>query len=90
MDAVEWDGPPADPRTVPDRLRLPLLFDPELLHRDLTGLSAEWIAHYVRQNYSGDWGVLPLRAAAGETHPVRMIYSDPTCWRFVDTALLAG
>jgi hypothetical protein len=90
MDAVERDEPPADPRVVPDRLRLPLSFAPDLLLRDLTGLSAEWIDHYVRQNYSGDWGVLPLRAPAGETHPVRMIYSDPTCQRFVDTALLDG
>src|SRR5262249_35167050 len=80
----------ADPRVVPDRLRLPLSFDPDLLRRDLTGLSAEWIAHYVRQNYSGALGVLPLRGPEGETHPVRMIYSDPTCRQFVDTALLDG
>jgi hypothetical protein len=90
MDAADQDAPPADPRVVPDRLRLPLSFDPALLLRDLTGLSAEWVAHYVRQNYSGDWGVLPLRAPAGETHLVRMIYADPTCRQFVDTALLAG
>jgi hypothetical protein len=91
MDTDDPDSPSTDPRVVPDRLRLPLSFDPDLLLRDLDGLSAaEWVSHYVRQNYSGDWSVLPLRAPAGETHPVRLIYSDPTCQRFVDTAFLAG
>jgi quercetin dioxygenase-like cupin family protein len=73
----------------PDRLQLPLAFDPALLRRDLEILSAEtWTAHFVRQNYEGDWSVIPLRCAAGETHPVRMIYSDPAATDFVDTPLL--
>jgi hypothetical protein len=62
----------------PDRLQLPLSFDPVLLRRDLDALSATpWTAHFVRQNYEGDWSVIPLRCMAGETHPIRMIYSDP-------------
>ncbi len=73
----------------PDRLQLPLAFDPALLRRDLEILSAEtWTAHFVKQNYEGDWSVIPLRCAAGETHPVRMIYSDPTATDFVNTPLL--
>ena len=47
-----------------------------------------WVDHYVRQNYEGDWSVVPLRAPAGETHPIRMISADPTCRTFVDTPLL--
>jgi hypothetical protein len=73
----------------PDRLRLPLSFDPLLLARDLENLSAAaWVRHYVKQNYEGDWSVIPLRAPAGETHPLRMIYSDPARRDFVDTPLL--
>lgn len=73
----------------PDRLRLPLAFDPGRLARDLARLSSdEWIRHYVRQNYEGDWSVVPLRSPAGETHPIRMINADPTARAFVDTPLL--
>lgn len=73
----------------PDRLRLPFVFSPDLLARDLHGLSSNaWISHFVRQNYDGDWSVVPLRAPADARHPLKMIYSDPTCRSFVDTALL--
>lgn len=73
----------------PDRLQLPLRFDPVLLARDLDILSATpWTSHFVRQNYEGDWSVIPLRCVAGETHPIRMIYSDPTATDYVDTPFL--
>jgi hypothetical protein len=73
----------------PDRLRLPLRFDPVLLAHDLGRLSSDdWVRHYVRQNYDGDWSVIPLRAPAGATHRVMMIYADPTARSFVDTPLL--
>lgn len=73
----------------PDRLRLPFRFDATLLARDLASLSsAAWVRHYVRQNYDGDWSIIPLRAPAGERHPIRMINSDPTCRNFEDTPLL--
>ena len=75
----------------PDRLRLPLDFDPIALKRDLAAVSsAPWTPHFVSGNYEGDWSVLPLRAPAGETHPIRMIYSDPTATAFVDTPLLSA
>jgi hypothetical protein len=78
---VEWRWP--------DRLRLPLAFDPARLAADLARLeAAEWTRHFVRDNYEGDWSVLPLRAPVGETHPIRMIgagHSDKG-WR--DTPLL--
>jgi hypothetical protein len=75
----------------PDRLRLPLTFDCELLARDLGRVSAGgWIRHAVRQNYEGDWSVIPLRCPAGATHPLRMIYPDPAARSFVDTPLLQG
>jgi len=76
---------------LPDRLRLPFDFEPALLARDLEGLRAvDWIKHYVQQNYDGDWSVIALRGKAGATHPVMMIYSDPTCRDFADTPMLAA
>jgi hypothetical protein len=75
----------------PDRLRLPLTFDASRLARDLARLSSvAWTHHYVRENYDGDWSVMPLRSPAGETHPLRMIYADPTARAFADTPLLDG
>jgi hypothetical protein len=77
--------------TFADRLRLPLSFDPDLLVRDLAALSSvDWIAHFVKQNYEGDWSVIPLRGVAGAKHPVQMIYSDPTATAFEDTPMLAA
>ncbi len=74
----------------PDRVRLPLHFDPARLRADLDGLiDTPWTEHFVRQNYEGDWNVLPLRCAKGATHPIMQIYSDPTVTEYEDTALLA-
>ena len=74
----------------PDRLRLKLAFDPSRLAADLECLrEVVWTEHFVKQNYDGDWSVIPLRAAAGATHPIMMIYSDPTATAFADTPLLA-
>lgn len=74
---------------VPDRLKLPLQFDPLKLRDDLARLqSTEWTDHFVKQNYEGSWSVIPLRAPAGEEHVIRMIYPDPSCREFVDTAFL--
>ena len=73
----------------PDRLRLPLSFDPDRLAGDLAALpSDDWIAHFVTQNYEGDWSVIPLRGVAGATHPVMMIYPNPTATEFADTPML--
>lgn len=75
--------------TFPDRLRLPLAIAPAALSRDLENLSSQdWIEHFVKQNYEGDWSVLPLRAPVGARHPVMMIYSDPAATAFEDTPLL--
>lgn len=72
-----------------DRLRLPLAFDPARLTSDLRALRATWIDHLATGNYDGSWTVLPLRQAAGATHPVMTIYADPTATDFVDAPPLA-
>ena len=74
-----------------DRLKLPLAFDAQRLAHDLAALaSAAWTAHFVPQNYDGDWSVIALRAAKGAAgmHPIRLIYSDPTATEFEDTPLM--
>lgn len=73
----------------PDRIRLPLLFDVERMRADLAAIDRDWIDHLVRENYEGDWSVLPLRHARGATHPVMTIYADPAATEFVDGPLLA-
>lgn len=79
------------PARFPDRLRLPLEFEPSLLAADMANFSqGAWIEHFVRQNYDGDWSVIALRGPAGATHPVQMIYSDPGRSDFEDTSMLAG
>jgi len=73
----------------PDRLCLPLVFDPLRLRTDLQALAGrDWIEHFVKQNYDGDWAVLPLRGPAGARHPVMMIYPDPGADTFEDTPML--
>jgi hypothetical protein len=90
MTAGQHAPRPGWPAECPDRLRLPLSFDPGLLAADLASLSATpWIDHFVKQNYEGSWSVIPLRSSAGARHPVRMIYSDPTATAFEDTPMLA-
>ena len=72
-----------------DRVKLPLSFDPSLLCKDLQQIeNAAWIDHFVRQNYQGEWMVVPLRSPRGAEHPIRMIYSDPGCSDFMDTHYL--
>lgn len=73
----------------PDRLLLPLSFDPACLVADLDQLgNRAWTAHFVPQHYTGDWSVLPLRAPAGAIHPILQITPDPLCRDWTDTALL--
>jgi hypothetical protein len=73
----------------PDRLLLPLSFDPAGIAADLDRLGDRtWTAHFVPQHYAGDWSVLPLRAPAGAVHPILQIAPNPTCRDWTDTALL--
>lgn len=76
---------------LPDRVRLPLGFDPALLTKALKDVtSRQWIAHFVPAHYSGDWSVLPLRGPAGASHPILQITSHPGTADWEDTDLLHG
>jgi hypothetical protein len=75
--------------TVRDRLKLLLQFDADAMRRDLLCLDpADWMDHFVPQNYEGSWRVLPLRVPAGTIHPIQSMYSNPLCKDFVDTKRL--
>jgi quercetin dioxygenase-like cupin family protein len=57
-------------------VKLPLFFDPPRLHADLARIAPEdWVAHFNKSDYQGDWRVVPLRSVGGRAHH---IYSDPT------------
>ena len=76
---------------LPDRLRLPLTFHAGAMAAEVAALArSEWTSHFVVQNYDSAWDVVPLRAKAGATHPVMMIFSDPAASDFVDTPFLAA
>jgi hypothetical protein len=75
--------------TLPDRVRLPIAFDAAALAADLGAFEeSDWTAHFVHDNYEGEWSALPLRAAVGETHKLRMIFANPTASAFADTPFL--
>jgi hypothetical protein len=77
------------PFTFADRVRLPIELDAVRLQADLDEVAGSiWVEHYVRQNYEGDWDVLPLRFTAGATHPVMQAYSSPSATVFEDGPLL--
>lgn len=72
---------------LPDRVLLPFGFDPAPLAADIAALErGDWTEHFVKQNYEGEWSVLPLRAPATAKHPIQMIYPAPGVHEFVDTA----
>jgi hypothetical protein len=81
--------PPRAHEALPDRQKLPLAFDPERLAADVAAFGdADWVPHFVRQNYEGTWSILPLRGPAGADHPVLMCTSHPGTEAYEDTLFL--
>ena len=72
----------------PATLKLAPHFDAANLQRDLNQiLSNEFIPHFNKRYYEGDWSVVPLRSVGGRADH---IYPDPTATqKFADTPLLA-
>ncbi len=51
-----------------DRYQLPFSFDPISLHADLARIGEdEWVPHFNKDYYEGDWSGVVLRSAAGKT-----------------------
>lgn len=84
------DRNPALLANLPDRMRLPLTFEPAGMAAEVAQIAeADWIAHFVTDNYEGSWSILPLRCKRGATHPILMSVSDPSATAFEDTPWLA-
>jgi hypothetical protein len=71
-----------------DLLKLPFHFDPLRLQHDLASLSSsEWVAHFNKPYYEGEWSGVALRAVNGEDG---RLYPDPTARaKYADTPTLA-
>jgi hypothetical protein len=69
-------------------LKLPFAFDSRRLKADLAQIQpGEWVDHFNKSIYEGDWSGVALRSVGGA--PMQL-YPDPTATgSFADTALLA-
>ena len=48
------------------------------LREDLERIPADrWIAHFVKENYDGDWSGAALRGPADVTHPIQQLFANP-------------
>lgn len=72
---------------VPDRVRLPLSFDAPALAAEALALGAEdWVPHFNRGIYEGEWGGVALRSVGGVA---TQLYPDPAAQvPFADTETL--
>lgn len=60
-------------------LKLPFLFDPGLLEKDLTiCLRQSWVRHFNQNDFSGNWSSISLRSLSGREDD---IYSHPGEYR---------
>ncbi len=68
-------------------LKLPFRFDPARLTADLGRIAAEeWVPHFNKSIYEGDWSGVALRSVGGKA---MQLYPDPTATdRFADTETL--
>lgn len=52
-------------------IQLPLRFDPERLHRDLEKVpDNEWVVHFNKYLYKGEWSAAALRSGKGDTSDI--------------------
>jgi hypothetical protein len=72
---------------MPDRVRLPLVFDgPGLAKEALSAPREAWVSHFNTATYEGEWRGLALRSVGGAPDT---IYPDPTATGdFANTPLL--
>jgi hypothetical protein len=79
----------APPLAVPDRLRLPFLFDAARLQAELSRLPASaWVPHFNPRDHEGEWSGVALRSTDGAAS--RLQPGSPTRDGFQDTPLLEG
>src|SRR5438128_4916253 len=68
-------------------LKLPFHFDPKSLQSDLQQIAVdEWVAHFNKSYYEGQWSGIALRSTNGLA---RQLYSDPHAEKpFIDTPVM--
>jgi hypothetical protein len=67
-------------------LKFPFQFDTDRLRADLALIdAAEWVPHFNKSYYEGDWSAVPLRSIGGA---IGQIYPDPTARNFEPTPIL--
>jgi len=52
-------------KTIIKYIRLPFRFSQQRLLDELNALQGEWIMHFNKAHYDGDWSALPLRSVSG-------------------------
>ncbi len=66
-------------------LQLPFEFDAATMQQEVDSLSANWMLHYNKRDYEGEWSALPLRSANGS---LRNVHADSPNEAFANTPLL--
>jgi Aspartyl/Asparaginyl beta-hydroxylase len=57
--------------TILKYLQLPFVFDATLLQKDVANLSsANWLLHYQKLHYKGEWSAIPLRSIGGKADSI--------------------
>jgi len=67
-------------------IQLPFLFAPEKLQEELSSLNTEWIAHFNKLHYEGEWSALPLKSYGGSLTNVMPDVGATS--QFLDTPLM--
>ena len=72
-----------------NKLKLPFTFDPALLKEDLNKVEAsDWIKHFNKSDYEGEWEGAALRGKKDAVHPILRLAANPGVTEFSDYELL--
>lgn len=73
--------------TIIKYLKFPFLFDADRLLAELNGLNEQWVMHFNKAHYEGEWSALPLRSINGSLGNV--LPENNNNGSFMDTVLMA-
>jgi hypothetical protein len=62
-------------------LQLPFYFDVQKMQTDIANLATQnWVQHYQKTHYEGDWTVLPLRSVNGAIDNIYVLPNDANAY----------
>jgi quercetin dioxygenase-like cupin family protein len=73
-------------KTVIKYIQLPLAFSAEKLNEELAALSAQWVLHFNKMHYDGEWSAISLRSVNGSIDNI--IPDNFTTSQFRDTIFM--